>query len=179
MSRIGKAPIKIPDGVKVNLQAKTIEVEGPKGKLACPAFSEIKSKIEDGVLVFTREGNEKEARSLHGLQRALVQNMVTGVTKEFKKSLEITGVGYRVAMEGKGLKLSVGYSHPVIFNPPDGIVLKAEGQNTIHVSGPDKQRVGQAAAEIRNIRKPEPYKGKGIKYIGELITRKAGKTQSK
>lgn len=179
MSRIGKRPVTIPGNVKVNIDGQTVTVEGPKGKLSRTLRPEVKVTIEDGVLVVTRTGDDKEERSLHGLSRTLVANMVEGVTSGFTKTLELVGVGYRASLQGKKLVLSVGYSHPVEFEPPAGIEFVVEGANKVHVKGADKQLVGDLAADIRSARPPEPYKGKGIKYAGEVIRRKAGKSGGK
>ena len=167
MSRIGKAIINIPAGVKVAVNGQNIKVEGPKGKLETNVHELISIKLE---------GNH---RAIHGTTRALVNNMVEGVTKGFQKTLEIVGVGYRVEQKGKDLNLVLGFSHPVIFKAPEGVELKAVDPLKISISGIDKQKVGQAAAEIRKYRKPEPYKGKGIKYTGEIIRRKQGKKTGK
>ncbi|MGI9253828.1 MAG: 50S ribosomal protein L6 [Thermomicrobiales bacterium] len=177
MSRIGKKPIAIPKGVEVTIgDDNKISVKGPKGELSQVFDRDISFKIEDGFIVVDRPDNQREHRSLHGLSRTLLSNMVTGVTDGFKKDLEITGVGYRAAMDGKTLVLSVGYSHPVKVLPPDGIAFVVDGNTKLSVSGIDKQQVGEQAAQIRRVRPPEPYKGKGIRYAGEVVRRKAGKT---
>ena len=179
MSRIGKRPVTVPGNVKVNIDGQTVTVEGPKGKLSQTLRPEVKVTLEDGVLQVTRAGDDKEERSLHGLSRTLVANMVEGVTNGFTKSLELVGVGYRATLQGKKLVLTIGYSHPVEFEPPAGIEFVVEGANKVHVKGADKQLVGDLAADIRSSRPPEPYKGKGIKYQGEVIRRKAGKSGGK
>jgi large subunit ribosomal protein L6 len=176
MSRIGRAPISVPAGVKVDLQPdRQVTVTGPKGTLAREFRPEVSISQENGTLTVTRRDETKMSKSLHGLSRTLLFNMVTGVTTGFTRTLEINGVGYRVAKVGNNLVFQVGYSHPVQVNPPQGISFAVEGTNRVIVSGIDKQLVGQVAATIRSIRKPEPYKGKGIKYAEEVIRRKAGK----
>jgi large subunit ribosomal protein L6 len=176
MSRIGKLPVTVPSGVNVTLDSDAVLVKGPKGELRQAILSGVVGvKLEDGTVIVERKGDAKEHRSAHGLTRTLIANMVEGVSKGFRKSLEIQGVGYRVAKSGEKLNLSLGYSHPVVFEAPQGIALSVEGQNKIHVEGIDKQAVGQVAAEIRRLRPPEPYKGKGIRYAGELIRKKLGK----
>lgn len=179
MSRIGKRPVTVPGNVKVNIDGQTVTVEGPKGKLVQTLRPEVSVVLEDGVLLVTRAGDDKDERSLHGLSRTLVANMVEGVTNGFTKSLELVGVGYRATLQGKKLVLTVGYSHPVEIDPPAGIEIAVEGTNKVHVKGADKQLVGDIAADIRSVRKPEPYKGKGIKYQGEVVRRKAGKSGGK
>jgi large subunit ribosomal protein L6 len=176
MSRIGKLPVAVPAGVNVTLDSDAVLVKGPKGELRQTILSRaIDVKVEDGNVIVERKGDAKEHRSAHGLTRTLIANMVEGVSKGFRKSLEIQGVGYRVAKAGEKLNLSLGFSHPVVFEAPKGIALSVEGQNRIHVEGIDKQTVGQVAAEIRRLRPPEPYKGKGIRYAGEQIRKKLGK----
>ncbi|MGB8518646.1 MAG: 50S ribosomal protein L6 [Candidatus Tumulicola sp.] len=176
MSRIGKMPVTVPSGVNVTLDAGNVLVKGPKGELRQAILTRVVDvRVEDGSVVIERKGEAKEHRSVHGLTRTLIANMVEGVSKGFRKSLEIQGVGYRAAKSGEKLNLSLGYSHPVVFEPPDGIALSVEGQNKIHVEGIDKQAVGQVAAEIRRLRPPEPYKGKGIRYAGEYVRKKLGK----
>jgi len=177
MSRIGKAPISVPKGVEVKLDGFTLHVRGPKGALYHTIPESIVLQIEDGIIHVQRNGNAKRVRSLHGLTRTLIANMVNGVIQGFEKRLEIVGVGYRANLQGRTLRLSLGYSHPVIYPIPEGIELVLDGQTKIAVSGIDKQKVGQAAAEIRAFRKPDPYKGKGIMYTGEHIRRKAGKSK--
>ncbi|WP_058485952.1 50S ribosomal protein L6 [Defluviitalea phaphyphila] len=177
MSRIGKLPITIPSGVEVKVgDGNIVTVKGPKGLLEKKLSSEISIEVKDNEIVVTRPSDLKKHRALHGLTRTLVANMVEGVTNGFSKVLEINGVGYRVQKQGKKLILSLGYSHPVEMEDPEGIESKVEGQNKIIVSGIDKEKVGQYAAEIRFKRPPEPYKGKGIKYADEVIRRKEGKT---
>jgi large subunit ribosomal protein L6 len=175
MSRIGKKPVAIPAGVTATTEGQTLSVKGPKGTLTMQMLDEIRYEIgEDGISV--QPANEtKRARSFWGMQRSLVQNLVTGVTEGFTKTLEITGVGYRAAMQGKNLRLQLGYSHDVHVPVPEGLTVATPDQTTVVISGSDRQRVGQLAAEIRRWRKPEPYKGKGIKYRGEFIFRKEGK----
>lgn len=179
MSRIGKRPVTIPGNVKVTVNGRSISVEGPKGKLSREVVPQVTLTLDNGVLTVGRINETQEARSLHGLSRTLVSNMVEGVSNGFTKSLEMVGVGYRANIEGKVLNLTVGFSHPVKITPPEGIEIAVEGVNKIHVKGADKQAVGDVAAEIRAIRPPEPYKGKGIKYQGEVIRRKAGKSGGK
>lgn len=177
MSRIGKAPIQLPKGVNVDIQGTAVAVTGPKGKLHQEFHPEMTISLDDGVLSVTRPSDTSQHRALHGLTRALLNNMVVGVSAGFSKVLEIEGVGYRAAMEGKDLVLNVGYSHPVTFNPPANIEFAVEDRNkTVIVSGIDKQVVGEIAAQIRKTRPPEPYKGKGLRYRGEHVRRKAGKT---
>jgi large subunit ribosomal protein L6 len=176
MSRIGKLPVAVPSGVNVALSDGEVVVKGPKGELRQAILSQVVDvKLEDGKVVVERKGDAKPHRSAHGLTRTLISNMVEGVSKGFRKSLEIQGVGYRAAKSGEKLNLSLGYSHPVVFEAPSGITLSVEGQNKIHVDGIDKQQVGQVAAKIRALRAPEPYKGKGIRYEGEVIRKKLGK----
>jgi large subunit ribosomal protein L6 len=177
MSRVGKAPVLIPEGVKLNLAGQELTVEGPKGTLVRKFHPEININVGDTEVTVTRSANDTFHRSLHGLTRALIQNMVIGVTEGYKKELEMVGVGYRGEMKGKLLMLHVGYSHPVLVSPPDNVTLEFDHKaGLITVSGIDKELVGLTADRIRSIRKPEPYKGKGIKYKGERIRRKAGKT---
>ena len=175
MSRIGKRPVIIPAGVTANLIGDTLSMKGPKGTLTLDRHAEVAMDVGDGGVTITPANDTKRARSAWGMQRTLVQNLVTGVTEGFSKVLEITGVGYRAASQGKTLKLQLGYSHDVDFAIPDGIEIKTPDATTVEISGIDKQKVGQVAAEIRRWRKPEPYKGKGIKYRGEYIFRKEGK----
>lgn len=179
MSRIGKLPIPIPAGVSVEMKENTVTVKGPKGTLVKTFAPEITIKEEDGQLHVTRPNDNKNEKSLHGLTRALLHNMVEGVINGFEKKLEINGVGYRAAKQGKTLTLTLGYSHPVLMEDPEGVETVLEGQNIVIVKGIDKEKVGQYAAEIRSKRTPEPYKGKGIKYADELIRRKVGKTGKK
>ena len=180
MSRIGRAPIHIPSGVTVTVGAENlVKVKGPKGELSREIHPDMKITVEEGVVTVTRPSDDKMHRSLHGLSRTLINNMVVGVTEGFKKTLEINGVGYRAAKQGKNLNLSLGFSHPVIVEPPAGITLDAPSATSIVVSGIDKEAVGAVAAKIRSYRLPEPYKGKGIKYEGEHIRRKVGKAGAK
>ncbi len=178
MSRIGRAPINVPAGVDVNIDTanSVITVKGPKGTLTLNYHSRMIVAMEGNVITVSRPSDEKEDRSLHGLTRTLINNMVVGVTAGYSKKLEVNGVGYRVAMQGKNLNLTLGYSHPVVVEAPEGITFETPDANTIFVRGIDKQLVGETAAYIRSRRAPEPYKGKGIKYEGEKIRRKAGKT---
>jgi large subunit ribosomal protein L6 len=175
MSRIGKKPVPVPAGVTASIADGQLSVKGPKGTLAIDLVSEVSYAIEDGNVSVTPANDTKRARSFWGMQRTLVQNLVTGVTEGFTKTLQITGVGYRAAVQGKNLKLQLGYSHDVDFAIPEGITIATPDPTTVNISGIDKQKVGQVAAEIRRWRKPEPYKGKGIKYAGEYIFRKEGK----
>ncbi len=180
MSRIGRMPIAIPAGVTVEIaENNNVTVKGPKGTLARALAPEMEIKIEDGHVVVTRPNDLKKMKSLHGLTRILIHNMVVGVTEGYTKKLEVNGVGYRAQKQGKTLVLSLGYSHPVEMTDPEGVTTTLEGQNIIIVSGIDKEKVGQYAAEIRDKRRPEPYKGKGIKYADEVIRRKVGKTGKK
>ena len=175
MSRIGKKPVALPSGVSANIEGTVLSVKGPKGTLTMPLADDIAYEMNDGAILVKPANDTKRARAFWGMQRTLVQNLVTGVTDGFTKTLEITGVGYRANMAGKTLKLQLGYSHDVEFAVPEGIEIKTPDQTTVEISGSDKQKVGQVAAEIRRWRKPEPYKGKGIKYRGEFIFRKEGK----
>ena len=175
MSRIGKKPVPMPAGVTASMGEGTLSVKGPKGELKMPMSELISYEMKDEGLSVTPANESKAARAFWGMQRTLVQNLVTGVTDGFTKVLEITGVGYRANVQGKNLKLQLGFSHDVDFVIPDGIDIKTPDNTTVEISGIDKQKVGQVAAEIRRWRKPEPYKGKGIKYRGEYIFRKEGK----
>ena len=175
MSRIGKLPVAVPSGVDVTLNDSTVVVKGPKGQLQQRILSVVAVSIDGGQVIVTRKSDDKPGRSAHGLTRTLVANMIDGVTKGFRKSLELQGVGFRVNKAGSDLNFSLGYSHPVTYVAPDGIAFTVEGTNRLHVDGIDKQRVGQVAAEIRNLRPPEPYKGKGIRYSGEVVRKKLGK----
>ncbi|GGE82302.1 50S ribosomal protein L6 [Mycetocola zhadangensis] len=175
MSRIGRLPIEIPAGVTVSVDGSAVTVKGPKGELALNAASPIEVKVEDGQVLVTRPDDERESRSLHGLTRTLISNQIIGVTQGYTKGLEVVGTGYRVAQKGSSVEFALGFSHPVLIDPPAGITLTVEGNNKLTVSGIDKQAVGEAAANIRKIRKPEPYKGKGVRYAGEIVRRKAGK----
>ena len=176
MSRIGRLPITVPAGVTVDIDGSTVQVKGPKGTLSHQVVEPISvSKDTDGTLSVTRPDDERDSRSRHGLTRTLVNNMVVGVTQGYSKPMEIVGVGYRVAAEGRNLVFSLGYSHPVPVTAPDGIEFKVESPTRFRVEGIDKQLVGEVAAKIRKLRKPDPYKGKGVRYQGETIRRKAGK----
>ena len=179
MSRIGKLPIEIPKGVKINLFDSVLTVQGPNGKLCRPIMDCVTLNISDTVLEVVRNDETTRTRAAHGLSRTLINNMVVGVTKGFQTDLEINGVGYRAEVKGKELVLSLGYSHPVNFLIPDGITIDVEKMTKLSVKGYDKEMVGQTAAKIRSFRSPEPYKGKGIKYADETILRKAGKTGKK
>ncbi len=175
MSRIGRQPITIPSGVDVGVDGSRVSVKGPRGTLEQTFHADMRIIMEDGTVRVERPSDERLHRSLHGLTRTLLANMVEGVTNGFEKRLEIVGVGYRAALRGSDLELQVGYSHPVTFRPPEGIEFEVPAQNRVTVRGIDKQLVGEVAAEIRKIRKPEPYKGKGIRYEGEYVRKKAGK----
>ncbi len=175
MSRIGRLPVEIPAGVDVKLDGNTLTVKGPKGTLTQEFHKDMIIEVKDGAITVTRPSENKEHKSLHGLTRSLVANMVTGVTTGFSKTLEVNGVGYRVAKQGKDLVMNLGFSHQVIMSEFDGISIEVPNPNQIIISGPDKQVVGQFAAEVREKRPPEPYKGKGIKYADEVIRRKEGK----
>ncbi|NLC77754.1 MAG: 50S ribosomal protein L6 [Clostridia bacterium] len=179
MSRIGRTPITIPAGVEVNLEGNRIQVKGPKGQLTRDLHPEMKIAVEGDQIVVTRPSDQKEHRSLHGLTRTLVSNMVEGVTKGFSKGLDLAGVGYRAAKQGNKLVLTVGYSQPVEMVPEEGIEVEVPTPNKIIVKGIDKERVGAFAANVRAVRPPEPYKGKGIKYETETVRRKVGKTGAK
>ncbi|MDZ7622991.1 MAG: 50S ribosomal protein L6 [Ignavibacteriaceae bacterium] len=176
MSRIGKKPVEIPKGVNINLEGQVIKVKGPKGELHRTIHPAIKAEVVESEIKFSRPDDLKESRSLHGLTRALIQNMIIGVTDSYKKTLDIVGVGYKAELKGKNLLLNIGYSHPIYFVPPDEVKLEVPAPTQIIISGIDKELVGLVAAKIRSFRKPEPYKGKGIKYSDERIIRKAGKT---
>jgi large subunit ribosomal protein L6 len=179
MSRIGKRPITIPSGVDITLDGNLVSVKGPKGELSRRLHKDVIVRREDGTIVVERPSDQAEHRALHGLSRTLVANMVEGVTTGFTKTLEIVGVGYRAETKPFGLTLALGYSHPIDYKAPEGITLRAVNPTTVEVSGTDKEVVGQVAAEIRSLRPPEPYKGKGVKYQGEVIRRKAGKAGGK
>jgi large subunit ribosomal protein L6 len=179
MSRIGKKPVTIPSGVSVTVDGSTVKVKGPKGELSRTFEPSMKVRVENNEVLVERPNDDKRERALHGLTRALLANMVQGVTEGFKKTLEIVGVGYRAEKKGKNLVVSVGYSHPVNYPEPSGISLTTPAPTTIVIEGIDKQKVGQVAAELREFRRPEPYKGKGIRYQGEQVRRKAGKTAGK
>jgi large subunit ribosomal protein L6 len=175
VSRVGRKPIEITKGVTVSLNQKVITVKGPQGELSATVHHNIDVEIKANQVLFTRKNEEKESKSLHGLWRALVQNMINGVTTGYAKKLEIVGVGYRAEMKGKKLQLLLGYSHPILFGPPEGVKIETPTQTNITISGIDRQLVGLVASKIRSFRPPEPYKGKGVKYAGEYIRRKAGK----
>ena len=175
MSRIGKQPVGVPSGVDVKLDGDHLVVKGPKGQLELDVHPEMQVSVDDGELTVARPSDKKEHRALHGLTRALINNMVTGVTEGFERSLEIVGVGYRAELKGKGLTLSLGFSHTIDYPAPEGIEFEVPQPTNIVVRGIDKQKVGQVAAEIRAFRPPEPYKGKGVRYAGEHVRRKAGK----
>ncbi|MFT4215336.1 MAG: 50S ribosomal protein L6 [Microbacterium sp.] len=175
MSRIGRLPIAIPAGVTVTVDGQDVAVKGPKGELTLTAPAPIEVAIEDGQVVVTRPDDERASRSLHGLTRTLISNNIIGVTEGYTKGLEVVGTGYRVAQKGTAVEFALGFSHPVLVEAPAGITLTVEGNNKVTVSGISKQAVGEAAANIRKIRKPEPYKGKGVRYAGEVVRRKAGK----
>jgi large subunit ribosomal protein L6 len=176
MSRIGKLPIQVPAGVDVTIDGQAVAVKGPKGSLAHTVAAPIEiAKGEDGALVVSRPNDESRNRALHGLSRTLVANMITGVTTGFSKDLEISGVGYRVQAKGSNLEFALGYSHPILVEAPEGISFKVESPTKFSVEGIDKQKVGEVAANIRKLRRPDPYKAKGVKYAGETIRRKVGK----
>ena len=175
MSRIGRLPIAVPSTVDVTIEGRQLTVKGPKGTLSRQLHPDISVSREDGTLVVTRPTEQKTHKQLHGLTRTLVNNMVVGVTDGYRKGLEITGVGYRAALSGRKLTLNLGYSHPVEIDPPEGISFEVENPTRLAVVGIDKELVGQIAAQVRSTRKPEPYKGKGVRYAGEQIRRKAGK----
>ena len=176
MSRIGRLPISVPSGVSVDIDGSTVTVKGPKGTLSHEVASPIEvAKDEDGTLTVTRPNDERLSRSLHGLTRTLVSNMVVGVTDGYTKALEISGTGYRVVAKGTDLEFALGYSHPILIEAPEGISFAVESPTKFSVSGIDKQQVGEVAAKLRKLRKPDPYKGKGVRYAGEIIRRKAGK----
>jgi large subunit ribosomal protein L6 len=175
MSRIGRLPIDIPSGVDITIDGQHVAVKGPKGELALTVKEPIEaSKVENQVIV-TRPDDERSSRSLHGLSRTLINNLIIGVTEGYQKELEIVGTGYRIASQGQGVEFQLGYSHPITVQPPEGITFTVEGNTKLVVSGIDKQAVGEVAANIRKLRKPEPYKGKGVRYAGENVRRKAGK----
>jgi large subunit ribosomal protein L6 len=176
MSRIGKQPIEVPKGADVTLNGQSVRVKGPKGELTFDAHPDMTVRLDDGVITVTRPSDQPQHRALHGLTRMLVANMVEGVMNGYTKTLEIQGVGYRALAKGSGIELQLGFSHTIEYTAPDGVSLDLPDQTTIVVTGVDKQKVGQAAAEIRAFRPPEPYKGKGIRYRGEHVRRKAGKT---
>jgi len=176
MSRIGKKPVTLPKGVKVTVNGAEAVVEGAKGTILCPVPKGITLDVQADSINLTRANEESQTRAFHGLCRSLIQNAVTGVTEGWKKELDIVGVGYKAAMEGTKLRLDLGYSHPIFYDAPTGITIAVEKSTHVIVTGHDRQVVGQVAADIRKFRKPEPYKGKGVQYTGEVIRRKAGKT---
>jgi large subunit ribosomal protein L6 len=175
MSRIGRQPIPVPGGVDVKIDGRKVTVKGPKGELSHTVVEPIEVSLDEGAVSVARPSDENTVRSLHGLTRALINNMVVGVTQGYSKTLEIIGVGYRVQAKGKDLEFSLGYSHPILVEAPDGITFKVERPTLFTVEGIDKQKVGEVAANIRKLRKPDPYKGKGVRYQGEQIRRKVGK----
>ncbi|HXD61467.1 MAG TPA: 50S ribosomal protein L6 [Lacisediminihabitans sp.] len=175
MSRIGRLPIDVPAGVDVKIDGSAVTVKGPKGELQLTVASPIEVKLEDGQVLVTRPDDERESRSLHGLTRTLIANQIIGVTAGYSKGLEIVGTGYRVAAKGNSLEFALGYSHSITVDPPAGITFAVDGNTKLTVHGIDKQAVGEVAANIRKLRKPEPYKGKGVRYAGEVVRRKAGK----
>jgi len=176
MSRIGKMPIAIPAGVELNIDGQVVSVKGPKGTLTHTVPAPITVVVEDNNIIVARPDDERNSRSLHGLTRTLIANNIEGVTKGFTKGLEIVGTGYRVTAKGSAIEFALGYSHPILVEPPAGISFQVEGNTKITVVGIDKQAVGEVAANIRKLRKPEPYKGKGVRYAGEVVRRKAGKS---
>ena len=175
MSRIGRKPIVIPEGVKVAIEGRTVRAQGPKGDLAQDVPASLSVAVQDNQVVVSRDSDERMVRALHGLTRSLLANMVNGVKTEFERKLDIVGIGYRAQMQGKTIQLALGYSHPVLFPLPDGISAQIERQTAITLRGADKALLGQTAAKLRSLRKPDPYKGKGIKYSDEVIRRKVGK----
>jgi large subunit ribosomal protein L6 len=175
VSRIGKAPVDVPQGVNVEVSGRSVRVSGPKGELTVPVGRGVEVKQEDGSIVVERASDAPDHKAMHGLTRSLIQNAVTGVTEGFTKTLQIAGVGYRAQLQGRDVSLQVGYSHPVLVRPREGVEFEVPNATTVIVRGIDKQRVGQTAAEIRKVRPPEPYKGKGIRYSDEQIRRKVGK----
>ena len=179
MSRIGRLPVTVPAGVDIAIEGQTVKVKGPKGELSRTVHPEMKLAMEEGHLTVTRPSEETRHKALHGLTRTLLANMVEGVAKGYQKVLEIQGVGYKAELNKTGLNVVVGYSHPVVYKAPDGITFAVANNTVVTISGPNKELVGQVAAEIRQIRPPEPYKGKGIRYQGERVRRKAGKTGAK
>jgi large subunit ribosomal protein L6 len=179
VSRIGKLAIALPKGVDVKVEGPRVNVKGPKGTLSVDTVGRVNVKVEDGKVTVARFDDERQSRAYHGLYQRLIANSVAGVTKGYRKELEIQGVGYRAAVQGKKLTLALGYSHPIEFDPPAGITITSAKQTEIVIEGADKQQVGQVAADIRNFRPPEPYKGKGIRYKGEFVRRKVGKKAAK
>ncbi|HXG44644.1 MAG TPA: 50S ribosomal protein L6 [Gemmatimonadales bacterium] len=179
MSRIGKRPVPVPAGVTVTLEGQRLTVKGPRGELSRTFHPAMKLDVADGQVLVSRPDDSREHRALHGLTRALVANMVEGVSKGYQRTLEIQGVGYKAELRPFGLQLSLGFSHPVQFKAPPGITFSVDNNVVVKIEGPDKELVGQVAAELRALRPPEPYKGKGIRYLGEVVRRKAGKTGAK
>lgn len=179
MSRIGLKPITVPAGVEVKIENNLVSVKGPKGELSRQIHPNMKLTMDNGIITVERPNDDKQNRSLHGLSRTLIDNMIIGVTKGYSKALEIQGVGYRAALQGKNINFTLGFSHPVVKEPPAGITFEVPAPTKIIVSGPDKEVVGAVAADIRNLRRPEPYKGKGIRYVGEVVRRKVGKAGAK
>jgi large subunit ribosomal protein L6 len=175
MSRIGRKPISIPAGVKIQIEDGVVRADGPKGKLSVPVPDGFTARIEDGHLTIVRPNDERRARALHGLTRSLVANMVSGVKDGFERKLEIVGIGYRAQLQGRNIQFALGYSHPVVFPLPDGITAEIERQVAITLRGADKAVLGQTAAKLRDLRRPDPYKGKGVRYAGEVVRRKVGK----
>jgi large subunit ribosomal protein L6 len=175
MSRIGRLPIDIPAGVSVTIDAQAVAVKGPKGELSLNVKEPIVATLQENQVIVTRPDDERSSRSLHGLTRTLIQNLIIGVTEGFQKQLQVVGTGYRLASKGQAVEFSLGYSHSITVDPPAGITFTVEGNDKLTVSGIDKQAVGEVAANIRKLRKPEPYKGKGVRYAGENVRRKAGK----
>ena len=176
MSRVGNAPIAIPNNVETKIDGQTVEVKGPKGTMTVDIPAPITAAVEDGQIVVSRPDDHRKNRSLHGLSRSLINNLVVGVTEGYKINMEIFGVGYRVQQKGKDLEFSLGYSHPVLIEAPEGVAFAVDGNTKFSIEGTDKQQVGQIAANIRRLRKDDPYKGKGIRYAGEQVRRKVGKT---
>jgi len=179
VSRIGKLPVALPSGVKCEINGSQVKVTGPKGTLSAAFSPEIRIALENEAIVVTRPSDKIEHRALHGLTRALINNMVTGVSTGYRRTLLIEGTGYRASLQGKNLNLQIGYSHPVVVTPQDGIAFEVEGTQTIHISGIDKQKIGQVAADIKKLRPVEPYKGKGIRYEGQYVLRKESKSGGK
>ena len=179
MSRLGKKPVSIPGGVKVNVSGRTINVEGPKGRLSYTAQPGVDVRVEGSEVLVARSDDERQTKAFHGLTRALIQNMVVGVSAGYRKALEIQGVGYNATLQGKKLVLSVGFANKITKMVPDGVEVKVDGGTKVEITGTDKQKVGQFASEVRSVRKPEPYKGKGIRYEGEVVKLKPGKAMGK
>jgi large subunit ribosomal protein L6 len=175
MSRIGRLPIPVPAGVTVNIDNRHVAVKGPKGELSLTIAEPIEASVHDDQVLVTRPDDERESRALHGLTRTLIANQIIGVTDGYTKTLQVVGTGYRVTAKGQSLEFALGYSHPITVDPPEGVSFTVEGNDKVTVSGIDKQAVGEAAANIRKLRKPEPYKGKGVRYENEQVRRKAGK----